>query len=162
MSYPRKAEKQISELANGLIDPVLAKRAGINTALLGSWDEIAGEDFADCTRPEKIAWARGNEVDTYKPGVLTIACEGARALFLTHAQGELIQRINSFFGFAAVHQIRIVQKPVSQAVKRSRTPPPLKGEAARKLEDMMEGIEGDKLREAVKRLGTAVLGKRGR
>ncbi|MFA1622756.1 DUF721 domain-containing protein [Rhizobium mongolense] len=162
MSYQRKAEKQISELANGLIDPVLAKRAGINTALLGSWDEIAGEDFADCTRPEKIAWARGNEVDTYKPGVLTIACEGARALFLTHAQGELIQRINSFFGFAAVHQIRIVQKPVSQAVKRSRTPPPLKGEAARKLEDMMEGIEGDKLREAVKRLGTAVLGKRSR
>jgi hypothetical protein len=81
---------------------------------------------------------------------------------LTHAQGELIQRINSFFGFAAVHQIRIVQKPVSQAVKRSRTPPPLKGEAARKLEDMMEGIEGDKLREAVKRLGTAVLGKRSR
>ncbi|NNH28364.1 DUF721 domain-containing protein [Rhizobium sp. SEMIA 4085] len=162
MSYPRKAEKQISELANGLIDPVLAKRAGINTALLGSWDEIAGEDFADCTRPEKIAWSRGYEVDTYKPGVLTIACEGARALFLTHAQGELIQRINSFFGFAAVHQIRIVQKPVSQAVKRSRTPPPLKGEAARKLEDMMEGIEGDKLREAVKRLGTAVLGKRSR
>lgn len=160
MSYPRKGEKQISELANGLIDPVLAKRAGINTALLGSWDEIAGEDFADCTRPEKIAWARGGEDGTYKPGVLTIACEGARALFLTHAQGELIQRINSFFGFSAVHQIRIVQKPVSQASKRSRTPPPLKGEAARKLEGMLEGIEGDKLREAVKRLGTAVLGKR--
>ena len=41
-----------------MIDPVLAKRAGINTLLLGSWDEIAGEDFADCTRPEKIAWPR--------------------------------------------------------------------------------------------------------
>jgi hypothetical protein len=26
----------------------------------------------------------------------------------------------------------------------------------------MEGIEGDKLREAIQRLGTAVLGKRGR
>ncbi|MDM9626708.1 DUF721 domain-containing protein [Rhizobium sp. S152] len=163
MSYPRKGEKQISELANGLIDPVLAKRAGINTALLGSWDEIAGEDFADCTRPEKIAWARGGGDDgSFRPGVLTIACEGARALFLTHAQGELIQRINSFFGFSAVHQIRIVQKPVSQAFKRSRTPPPLKGEAARRLEGMMEGIDNEKLREAVKRLGTAVLGKKGR
>jgi hypothetical protein len=94
--------------------------------------------------------------------VLTIACEGARALFLTHAQGELIQRINSFFGFAAVNQIRIVQKPVSLASKRSPAPQPLKGEAARKLEGMMEGIEGDKLREAIQRLGTAVLGKRGK
>lgn len=165
MSYPRKGVKQISEVANGIIDPVLARRAGINTALLGSWDEIAGEDFADCTRPEKIAWARrggAGEDGGYQPGVLTIACEGARALFLTHAQGELIQRINGFFGFPAVHQIRIVQKPVSTAFKRSRKPVPLKGEAARKLESMMAGIEGDKLRQAIERLGTAVLGKRGR
>ena len=39
---PRRGIVQISEVANGLIDPVLAKRAGINTMLLGSWDEIAG------------------------------------------------------------------------------------------------------------------------
>lgn len=164
MSYPRKGVKQISEVANGLIDPVLARRAGINTALLGSWDEIVGADFADCTRPEKIAWAkRGGEGEGgYKPGVLTIACEGARALFLTHAQGELIQRINGFFGFAAVHQIRIVQKPVSQYAKRSRAPAPLKGAAAVRLETMMEGIDNEKLRDAVKRLGTAVMGKRGK
>jgi hypothetical protein len=163
MSFPRKGAKQIAEVANGLIDPVLARRAGINTALLRSWDEIVGEDFAECTRPEKIAWARrggAGEESGYQPGVLTIACEGARALFLTHAQGELIQRINGFFGFPAVHQIRIVQKPVSMTFKRSRKPVPLKGEAARKLDEMMEGIEGDKLREAVKRLGTAVMGKR--
>ena len=158
MSYPRKDVKQISELANGLIDPVLARRAGISTALLGSWSEIAGEDFADCTRPEKIAWARGgNEVGGFRPGVLTIACEGARALFLTHAQGELIARINGFFGFPAVRQIRIVQKPVSQTFKHPRKPPPLKGEAAKRLETMMEGIESEALKKAVTRLGTAVL-----
>ncbi|MGO7815471.1 hypothetical protein ACC674_38690, partial [Rhizobium ruizarguesonis] len=66
MSYPRKGAKHISELANGLIDPVLARRAVINTALLGSCSEIAGEDFADCTRPEKIAWARGGKADHYR------------------------------------------------------------------------------------------------
>lgn len=49
----RKGVVQIAEVANGIMDPVLSKRAGINTALLGSWDEIAGEDFADCTRPER-------------------------------------------------------------------------------------------------------------
>ena len=65
MSAPRKGVIQISEVANGIIDPVLARRAGITTALLGSWDEIAGANFADCSRPEKIAWPRrgdpGNE-----------------------------------------------------------------------------------------------------
>ncbi|MDI7861399.1 DUF721 domain-containing protein [Rhizobiaceae bacterium n13] len=163
MSFPKKGATQIAALANGMIDPLLAKRAGINTALLGSWDAIVGEDFADCTRPEKIAWPRREHTADgggYAPGLLTIACEGARALFLSHAQGELIQRINGFFGFHAVSQIRIVQKPVSQAFRHPRKPPPLKGEAARRLETMMEGIESDQLRRAIERLGTAVLQKR--
>ncbi|AXV17217.1 DUF721 domain-containing protein [Neorhizobium sp. SOG26] len=171
MNHPKKREMQISEVANGIVDPVLARRAGISTSLLGSWDEIAGEDFADCTRPEKITWPRGglgrdegmsSSGGGYQPGVLTIACEGARALFLSHAQGELIARINGFFGFPAVRQIRIVQKPVSQTFKHPRKPPPLKGEAARRLEDMMDGIESDALRKAVERLGTAVLQKKRR
>lgn len=154
---------QIAEVANSIVDPVLARRAGISTALLGSWDEIAGEEFADCSRPEKIAWPRrdgSNDAGGYQPGVLTVACEGARALFLTHAQGELIARINAFFGFPAVRQIRIVQKPVSQAAKHRRPPPPLKGEAAKRLEGMMDGIESEALRNAVARLGTAVLQKK--
>lgn len=163
---PQKGVVQISEVANGLIDPVLAKRAGINTMLLGSWDEIAGEDFADCTRPEKIAWPRrASEVageGGYQPGVLTVACEGARALFLTHAQGELIQRINGFFGFYAIGQLRIVQKPVSPPPKPYRKPKPLSGEPARRLETMVEGIESEELKAALRRLGTAVLAPRRR
>ena len=162
--YTRKGGRQISEIANGMIDPVLAKRAGINTLLLGSWDEIAGEDFADCTRPEKIAWPRRASEMTgeggYQPGVLTIACEGARALFLTHAQGELIQRINGFFGFPAINQMRIVQKPVSAPPKPYRKPKPLTGERARHLETLVDGIENDALKAALTRLGTAVLAPR--
>ena len=163
MRYPRKGVIQIAEIANGIMDPLLSKRAGITTALLGSWDEIAGDDFADCTRPEKITWPRrdeGPDRGGYQPGVLTIACEGARALFLTHAQGELIARINGFFGFPAVRQIRIVQKPVSQPVPRRRKPPPLRGDAAKRLDDMMDGIESEALRKAVERLGTAVMQKK--
>ncbi len=158
----RPGIRQIAELANGIIDPVLARRAGINTALLGSWDEIAGERFADCTRPEKIAWPRRGEpgdVGGYRPGVLTIACEGARALFLSHAQGELIARINGFFGYPAINQIRIVQKPVARQVQHRRAPPKLVGAAAAKLDGMLEGIESERLRAAIARLGTAVIAK---
>jgi hypothetical protein len=155
----RPIPKQIAEIANGLMDPVLAKRAGISTALLGSWDEIAGEEFADCTRPEKISWPKrdGGQEAGHQAGVLTIACEGARALFLSHAQGELIDRMNGFFGFPAIRQMRIVQKPVSVSHRHRRKPQPLKGDAAKRLNDMMDGIESEALRRAVERLGTAVL-----
>ncbi|MCL6706226.1 DUF721 domain-containing protein [Pseudomonas sp. R2.Fl] len=162
MNQPKKGVRQISEIANGIIDPVLARRAGITTALLGSWDEIAGDSFADCTRPEKIAWPRrgGEEAEGgHRPGVLTIACEGARALFLTHSQGELIARINGFFGYPAIAQIRIVQKPVLP-VTRAKRLRPLDGVKARRLESMIEGIESENLRNAVRRLGTGVLGRK--
>jgi hypothetical protein len=161
----RPVPRQIAEIANGIMDPVLARRAGISTALLGSWDEIAGEDFADCTRPEKITWPRrdGNEEAAgYQAGTLIIACEGARALFLAHAQGELIERINGFFGFPAVRQIRIVQKPVAAAARPRPKLQPLKGDAARRLATMTDGIENEALKRAVERLGTAVLQPPGR
>lgn len=168
-----KAEKQrrgivqISEVANALIDPVLAKRAGINTMLLGSWDEIAGSQFAECTRPERIAWPRraaemAGEGGGYQPGVLTIACEGARALFLSHQQGEIIQRINGFFGFPAIRQIRIVQKPVTQHIKgRKRLRPLSAGEKAH-IEELTSEIESEPLKAAVERLGKAFYGSRKR
>lgn len=155
----RYGANQIAEIANGIVDPVLARRAGINTALLGSWEDIVGEGFADCTRPEKIAWPRRSDLPEdggHRPGVLTIACEGARALFLSHAQGELIARINGFFGYPAIGQVRIVQKPVSVTSTRPRIRK-LEGEKARRLEAMMDGIENENLRRAVERLGTAVL-----
>jgi hypothetical protein len=162
---PRRGIVQISEVANGLIDPVLARRAGINTMLLGSWDEIAGMDFAECTRPERITWPRrasemAGEGEKYQPGVLTIACEGARALFLSHQQGEVVQRINGFFGFPAINQVKIVQKPVTPQARHRPKPRPLTGEAARHLDGLVEGIEGDALKAALTRLGTAVLGRR--
>lgn len=161
-NFQRRGANQISEIANGIVDPVLARRAGINTALLGSWEDIVGDGFADCTRPEKIAWPRRSDLDEdggHRPGVLTIACEGARALFLSHAQGELIARINGFFGYPAIGQIRIVQKPVSNAALRRPAPKKLEGEKARHLENLMEGIENDTLRRAIERLGTAVLSR---
>lgn len=157
----RRGAQQIADVANGLIDPVLARRAGINTALLNSWPEIAGPQFADCTRPEKISWARRDELRDggHQPGVLTVACEGSRALFLTHAQGELIARINSFFGFAAVRQLRIVQKPVAP-LQRRRAPRPLDAVAASKLDDMVDGMDEGRLKDAILRLGRGVLSRR--
>jgi len=166
-TFHKYGEIQISEAANRLIDPVLARKAGISTALIGSWDEIAGADFADCTRPEKISWPRRNsemrgDSGGVEPGVLTIACEGARALFLTHAQGELIQRINGFFGYPAIRQIRIVQKPVSPPQKFRRKPRSLTASENARLRSMTGEIENENLKAALDRLGRAVIGSRKR
>ncbi|WP_412051543.1 MULTISPECIES: DUF721 domain-containing protein [unclassified Hoeflea] len=161
--FTRKGSQQIAEIANHLIDPILAKRAGINTLLLGSWDEIAGEQFAGCSRPERIRWPRQdspNEVGGgFSPGVLTIACEGARALFLMHQEAELISRVNSFFGFRAILQIRIVQKAI-HAPTHKPAARPLSAADKQRLADMLADVEDPKLRQALEKLGQGVIGRR--
>ena len=53
-----KGPRQIADIANPLMDPVLSRRAGISTGLIAAWDEIAGERFAGVTRPEQIRWPK--------------------------------------------------------------------------------------------------------
>lgn len=163
--FTRKGSVQIAEVANGLIDPILARRAGINTMLLGSWDEIAGGQFAGCSRPERIRWPRQDGPSEsgggFTPGVLTVACEGARALFLMHQQGELISRVNSFFGFQAISGVRIVQKAI-HAPSQKPARRPLDMVEKRRLADMLADVEDPKLREALERLGTGVISARRR
>ena len=162
-SFTRKGSVQIAEVANGLIDPILAKRAGINTLLLGSWDEIAGEQFAGCSRPERIRWPRQDGPDEtgagFSPGLLTIACEGARALFLMHQEAELISRVNSFFGFRAISQIRIVQKAIHTPDRKPKARQ-LDANEKRRLAGMLAEVEDPKLREALERLGAGVISSR--
>lgn len=159
---------QIAEIANGLMDPILSKKAGINTMLLGVWDEIVGDEFADCTRPEKIAWPRGGSHSSAEPerggglnpGLLTIACEGSRALFLSHHQNVIISRINSFLGFPAINRIKIVQKVVVKPQKSRKITRKLSTSEEKHLGQMLDGVEGDKLKDALTKLGQAVLSRK--
>ena len=92
-----------------------------------------------------------------EPGVLAIACEGAAALDLQYTTTELISRINGFFGYFAIHRIRIEQRPVDQfraVQKKVRQALP---ETLRKgIERQVESIEDEGLRQALERLGESV------
>lgn len=152
----------VSDLAAGILDPVLRRRAGITIGLVQSWDEIAGAGLAATTRPEKIAWPRRlREDDPFEPGTLVVACEGMAALHLQHQSGEVIGRVNAFLGFAAVARLKIVQKPVAVAAKKRPSPRKLDGAETARLDRMVDAIEDDGLREALARLGRSVVGNRG-
>jgi hypothetical protein len=166
--YGGKPASQIAEIANVLIDPILAKKAGINTMLIGVWDEIVGPEFEECSRPEKIIWPRQRghlQSDPesgggLEPGQLTIACEGSRALFLSHQQNEIISRINSFFGFPAINRIKIIQKAVQKHDKIRKKPRKLQKSEKQELSNMLGGVEDSNLKQALTKLGEAVLSKR--
>ena len=151
----------VSDLASGILDPVLRRRAGITVGLVQSWDEIAGGRLSATTRPERIVWPRRmHEDDPFQPGTLVVACEGMAALHLQHETGEVIARVNAFLGFSAIARLKIVQKPVAAAAKPRPAPRNLSGAQTARLAGIVSGIEDDGLREALARLGRSVMGER--
>ena len=109
--------------------PRLTKTAmqkfGFSTAaLLTDWAAIVGEDLARHTRPQKLKWPRA--VETYgetpaeasgRPGAtLRLQVDAARALDVQYKGRQIIDRINAYFGYRAIADMRIEQVPMPAAV----------------------------------------------
>lgn len=152
----------VSDLATGILEPVLRKRAGISIGLVQSWEEIVGPRLAGTSRPEKIQWPRRmHEDDPFEPAALVVACQGVAALHLQHQADEIIGRVNAFLGFQAIGRIRIVQKPLTETRRRAPHPArPLTPLEKTRLEKVVEGVEDDGLRASLERLGATILGQR--
>jgi hypothetical protein len=151
--------RPVSELAAALLDPLIARRAGMKIDLVAGWAEIAGPDHAAYSMPEKIVWPRRiSDDDPFEPGMLVVACDGARAILFQHAVSEVLERVNVYFGFSAIGRIKIVQKPVIRPrTKRIRAEPALDPEARRRLDGIVAGVGDEKLRKSLEALGRGVM-----
>ncbi len=158
---PPRYASPVGDLVTALIDPVLRRKAGLSTALIQSWDEIVGARLSTRCRPERIAWPRRTgDDDPFEPATLIIACEGSAALHLQHETGEVIGRINSFLGFAAIGHIRIVQKPmVSLSPPRREPPKPTQAQKDR-VAGIVQAVDDGDLRASLERLGGSIAAKR--
>jgi hypothetical protein len=150
--------KPIGGAVTALLDPLLAKRSHVDAALALSWPELCGERLAGRTQPLKVTWPRRTGPDDpFEPGVLAIACEGAAALDLQYGTGELIERINGFFGYSAVGRIRIEQKRVDHfRAPAKATVKALPEKVLAEISREVGAIEDEGLRQALERLGSSV------
>lgn len=157
----RKPPRKISELVGRVMEPVLQRRSGMTMDLLNAWGELAGEEYADFTRPEKINWPnRAHEDDPFKPGILIVACDGARALYFQHDLSRICARVNVFFGFSAIEKIKIVQKPVKPPNEQSRPQKRnLSSVQDTRLNSILSHIDDPQLRDKLEKLGRGVMGK---
>lgn len=154
----------VSDLANDLLDPVIRKRAGISIEVVQSWAEIAGDRLAVSTRPIKVLWQRRlSDEEPFEPATLVIACTGAAALRVQHETSEIISRVNSFLGFAAIGRIKIVQKQLTNLERQKPHSPPALDRAERdRLDQLTKDIEDDGLKESLIRLGASVIARKKR
>ncbi len=153
--------RSVAEIVGKVLEPVLARRAGMTLDLINAWPDLVGEEFRKTTRLEKINWPRrAHEDDPFKPAVLVVACENSAALFFQHEQPAILERVNIFFGFEAIDRMTILQKAVlaSKPERPERLSKVTKNDEIR-LAAILDGIDDPKLKEALTKLGRGVISK---
>ncbi|MEZ5871899.1 MAG: DciA family protein [Nitratireductor sp.] len=160
----RSTARPVADIAASILEPVIARRAGMTLDLVSAWPDIVGEPWGEFTMPEKINWPRrASHDDPFQPATLIVACDGARAVLFQHVLGECVERVNVFFGFAAVARIKIVQKPVQvRKAPARRELPHLGRQDQDRLNAIIEKIDNDELRQSLEKLGRGVFGNRKR
>jgi hypothetical protein len=109
MPHPtRPKAKPVGELIGKTLDPIVRKRGLARVELLSWWPDIVGAAYAEATVPERIRWTRDGKAAT-----LFVRCDPALVLQFQHEMDRVRERLNSYFGYAAVGAVRIVQKPLS-------------------------------------------------
>lgn len=165
--------------AVGSFVPRLTRKAfekyGFSTAaLLTDWETIVGPALARVTQPERLKWPKGVEVwgevqedAVGRPGAtLVLKVDPARALDIEYKRAQILDRINGFFGYRAVIDIRLVQHAVAAG------PPPTAASGAAHARPAahpapqqvapleISRIADDGLRAALERMHAGVTGHR--
>lgn len=128
--------------------------------LITQWPAIVGDGVAQWSEPERIKWPRAGVDERRQGGTLVIRVTPGRGLDLQHETPRIIDRINAFYGYAAIAAVKIRQGALSRKKALSRAVPALGAPAAQALESELEAVADPELKGALRRLGQAVLSPR--
>lgn len=154
--------KPLAELIEACIGPAFAAQGFASTDILAAWPEIVGERLARYCQPSKLEWPRGRRRDEGgrpEPGTLIVRVEGVFALELQHLAPVVIERINAHYGWPCIGRIVMRQGRV-RGGRRSAAPPSLDPARRGEVALAVSRVEEPGLREALDRLGVAVLADR--
>ena len=168
----RKLNINTERTANGLtnfaktVNPLLRQLLGENgmvlLELLNSWNEIVGTNIADYCLPQNISFNKNERTD----GCLHLSVPaGAFAMEIQQNQRQIIEKINSFFGYPAVSKLKINQTGNPEILlKGKKNTDKMKKMVVTKEEEsyiteLIKDIESDELRQSLKKIGRAVFSR---
>ncbi|MPZ37275.1 MAG: DUF721 domain-containing protein [Rhizobiales bacterium] len=155
MDKPWKTQaRPLADVLRKTIKDAFAKQGFAATELVTRWPEIVGTDIATHCEPEKIQWPRPYGSEDQQPGTLVLRVEGPTAIEIQHLSRIILERVNRFFGWQAVTDLRLRQAPLG---RREKPAPPVVDHAmAERIASSLTEISDEKLRQALARLGAAV------
>ncbi|MFM5914357.1 MAG: DUF721 domain-containing protein [Chakrabartia godavariana] len=110
--------RRVAELVPGVGQAAFRRFGFIQSSIVSRWTEIAGAKYADVSVPESIRFPQGKKSD----GTLTLLVERAFGPMMQHVEPVIIERVNRFFGYAAVARITLKQGSLLRNAARPKRP----------------------------------------
>jgi len=157
--YKRRNFEGLAPLTHeiqAIAKPILGMYGFVSVDILRNWEEIVGEDLAKGIRPEKLTFDKDKRTN----GTLHVkSAGGAFAMLFEHQKARVIERINTFFGYPAVKNIKIRQGALKLAQPSGNSERLLTPIEQKTLTARVADIEDPELRERVYRIGEELLKK---
>lgn len=155
--------RPLSDMVSGLTKDIFGKKNLLFGKMLAQWTEIAGADVAARTVPLDLKFQRPKKGSKEAgKAVLHLAVQSAYALELSYQKNLLIERLNMFFGYSAISDIKIVQN--SEVMNNKKHKPPLLRPVPlaeqQKIDQLVGGIQENDLQTALKNLGKAIASRK--
>jgi hypothetical protein len=133
-----------------IVGPIVARHGGgVLARLKSDWATIVGPDLAASTWPDALG----------RDGRLRLRVASHKAHEIQHRAPLVIERINLFFGREAVTRLALVQGPLPlRAEAMPAASRPLAAGEAVALDHQLAAVDDPELRQALDRLGRAVIG----
>ncbi|MDX2289249.1 MAG: DUF721 domain-containing protein [Hyphomicrobiaceae bacterium] len=107
-----------------------------SASLITDWETIVGADIARQALPVRLRWPKvptapaGDGTDAAEPrsrpaATLVLKVSPARALEVQYGAAQIIERINAYFGYRAVGDLRLIQAPLPDRLPVRRMHPSL-------------------------------------
>ncbi len=147
--------RPVSELLPDVGRAAFRKFGFVQHAIVSRWGEIVGERYARVSVPESIRFPQGKRAE----GVLSLVVGGAHAPMMQHIAPEIIERVNRFFGYAAVARVAIRQGEVKRIAKAA--PPASLAPLSEAMGDSLRGIADPELKAVLESLAAGVAAAEG-
>jgi len=147
----------VAEALNRVLDSALKKRGFATRDILANWEAMAPKPYDKAALPAELKWTRGAG---HEGATLFLRCAEGQRLALAH-EGQLIaSAVNRYFGYFLVREVKLSAEPFTRGSGPKAHSPTTPPEVTRRADQVVAAVEDPALKDALKALGEAVLGRR--
>ena len=148
--------QSISSSLAPLAKKILGRKGFAELDIITNWADIVGKEIAEYAYPQSIEFKRGQKTG----GTLFVCVDGgAFATELTYRQVYILNKVNTYFGYAAIEKLQIIQvqqntqvlKNNEQFTDKKKSLVTLKEQNY--IDSQTAGIKDENLRQSIKKLG---------